>query len=230
MRRLDAAAAALRQSAGKQVDCARGRAARSAPLSQAVEAELADLALARARSVVQLFPLAAPGSQGLEAGRVLSRAQIPVSEPKPLARIASGGELSRVMLALRRAAPMAEGVQTLIFDEVDAGVGGAAATAVGEKLRKVARGLRSALCLPVSPRWRPLPITISGSRRWGARGGAVTTIPSPSNDTRAVGEMARMLGGARVTERTSGARPGGRSAGSSRACEPARRRLRSRSF
>ncbi|AMV72977.1 DNA repair ATPase RecN [Desulfuromonas sp. DDH964] len=196
MRQLDAAAAALRQS-GKQLSCARSAAA--ARLSQAVEAELADLALAKARFVVQLFPLAAPGSQGLERVEFYL-APNPGEEPKPLARIASGGELSRIMLALRRAAPMAEGVQTLIFDEVDAGVGGAAATAVGEKLRKVARGLQ-VLCITHLPQVAAFADHHFRVEKSEVEGRTVTTI-LPLDDTARVGEMARMLGGARVTERT----------------------------
>ena len=195
-RQLDDAATALRQS-GKQLSSARSAAA--ARLSQAVEAELADLALAKARFVVQLFPLAAPGAQGLERVEFYL-APNPGEEPKPLARIASGGELSRIMLALRRAAPMAEGVRTLIFDEVDAGVGGAAATAVGEKLRKVARGVQ-VLCITHLPQVAAFADHHFRVEKSEVEGRTVTAI-LPLDDSARVGEMARMLGGARVTERT----------------------------
>jgi len=195
-RQLDAAAAALQQS-GQQLSSARSAAA--ARLSQAVEAELADLALAKARFVVQLFPLTAPGGQGLERVEFYL-APNPGEEPKPLARIASGGELSRIMLALRRAAPMAEGVRTLIFDEVDAGVGGAAATAVGEKLRKVARGLQ-VLCITHLPQVAAFADHHFRVEKSEVEGRTVTAILA-LDETARVGEMARMLGGARVTERT----------------------------
>ena len=74
----------------------------------------------------------------------------PGEEAKPLAWIASGGELSRIMLALKSVAPEGDGVSTVVFDEVDAGVGGMAATAVGKKLLGVAQGLQ-VLCITHLP-------------------------------------------------------------------------------
>ena len=67
-------------------------------------------------------------------------APAPAQPARPLARIASGGELSRVMLALKGVLGEADTVETLVFDEVDAGIGGATATAVGRRLAELARG------------------------------------------------------------------------------------------
>ena len=192
----DSAAAAL-QEAGARLSAARQEAA--AALATAVAAELADLALARARFEARLLPLAEPGARGLERVEFFL-APNPGEEPKPLARIASGGELSRIMLALRRAAPAAAGVSTLIFDEVDAGIGGVAATAVGEKLRRVARGAQ-VLCITHLPQVAAFADRHYRVEKEELQGRTVTSIV-PLDEEQRVQEMARMLGGAQVTERT----------------------------
>ncbi|WP_305041715.1 DNA repair protein RecN [Geoalkalibacter sp.] len=168
-------------------------------LAARVEAELADLAMARARFQVNFQPLAEPGPWGQEKVEFFL-APNPGEEPRPLARIASGGELSRIMLALRRAAPDQQGVATLIFDEVDAGIGGATATHVGEKLRGLARE-RQVLCVTHLPQ-----VAAFGDRQYHIEkresdGRTRTTIALLEGEER-IREMARMLGGARVTERT----------------------------
>jgi DNA repair protein RecN (Recombination protein N) len=161
--------------------------------------ELADLAMTGARFEVQLTPLAEPGPLGLERGEFLlapNRGEALL----PLARIASGGELSRILLALKRIAPESGQVPTLIFDEVDAGIGGATATAVAEKLRTVSRSVQ-VLCVT------HLPQVAAGADRHflvskrEADGRTVTTVAPLVGEAR-VAEMARMLGGAQVTERT----------------------------
>jgi DNA repair protein RecN (Recombination protein N) len=101
-------------------------------LAQAVEANLADLAMPKARLDVRV--------EGDDPGDevVFMLAANPGTEPLPLAKVASGGELARTMLALRLVLTAAP--PTLIFDEVDAGIGGAAAAAVGRSLAKLASG------------------------------------------------------------------------------------------
>ncbi len=92
--------------------------------------ELSDLAMTGASFDVAFTVLDRPGYDGLE--RIEFMVSLNPGEPlMPLAMVASGGELSRLMLALKRLAPEASSVPTVIFDEVDAGIGGAAATAVG---------------------------------------------------------------------------------------------------
>lgn len=192
-----AAAGARMAGAGGALSRRRQEAARQ--LRQAVEAQLQDLAMARARFEVRLTPLAEPGPRGLERGEFLI-APNPGEEAKPLARIASGGELSRLMLALKRAAPESEGIPTLIFDEVDAGIGGAAATAVGEKLHAAAR-TSQVLCITHLPQ-----VAAFADRQYrvekGEEGGRTRTRLVELDGEERVREMARMLGGARVTERT----------------------------
>jgi DNA repair protein RecN (Recombination protein N) len=182
---------------GTKISDRRGEAAQE--LQLAVEGELKDLAMGRARFEVRLAPLAEPGPRGLERAEFLI-APNPGEEPKPLARIASGGELSRIMLALRRAAPEGDGGATLIFDEVDAGIGGIAASAVGEKLRGVAKGFQ-VLCITHLPqvaafadRHFRVEKRVEGERTF-------TSLVQLDEEERVL-EMARMLGGARLTDRS----------------------------
>jgi DNA repair protein RecN (Recombination protein N) len=182
---------------GRQLQVAREAA--GALLGTAMRNELADLAMPGARFEVQLTPLTEPGPLGLERGEFLlapNRGEALL----PLTRIASGGELSRILLALKRIAPESGQVPTLIFDEVDAGIGGATATAVGDKLRSVSRSAQ-VLCVT------HLPQVAAGADRHflvskrEAGGRTVTTVEPLVGEAR-VAEMARMLGGAQVTERT----------------------------
>jgi len=185
------------QEAGQQLSEARRSAGER--LREALEHELKDLAMEKARFEMRLFPLPAPGPKGLERGEFYISAN-PGEEPKPLAWIASGGELSRIMLALKSVAPERDGVSTLVFDEVDAGVGGMAATAVGEKLRGVAQGLQ-VLCITHLPQ-----VAAFGDRHYRVekmqQGGRTFTALVPLEGEDRVREMARMLGGAQVTEKT----------------------------
>lgn len=168
-------------------------------LSTAMQRELADLSMPGARFELQLTNLSEPGPMGLERGEFLLAPNRGESL-LPLARIASGGELSRILLALKRVTPGREQVPTLVFDEVDAGIGGATATTVGEKLRAVSRGAQ-VLCVT------HLPQVAAGADRHflvskrEAAGRTVTGVEPLAGEDR-VAEMARMLGGAQVTERS----------------------------
>jgi DNA repair protein RecN (Recombination protein N) len=114
---------------------ARRKAAK--PFARAIEAHLADLGMADAQVELEVesVPL---GPGGAEAVRLLV-APNPGHRPAPVADAASGGELSRIALAIRVAAHDARSSRTLVFDEIDAGVGGRTARAVGEKLRTLAQ-------------------------------------------------------------------------------------------
>ena len=119
------------------------RAAAAATLQQAVTSELPPLRLDKARFFVDVTPLpeVAWGSTGIDQVRFLI-ATNPGQEPGPLARVASGGELSRLMLAMKVVLSAGSAVPTLVFDEVDSGIGGATAAAVGERLARVAEQLQ----------------------------------------------------------------------------------------
>jgi len=107
-------------------------------ISDAVTAELQALAMPDARFVVEVVEKAEPTQSGSDQIRFLL-APHSGSEPRPLGKGASGGELSRVMLALEVVIASADAVPTYIFDEVDAGVGGASALEIGKRLQALAR-------------------------------------------------------------------------------------------
>lgn len=110
----------------------------AARLEAEVEGVLPELGLGRGVFRVALAPVETPGPAGGEQVEFLASLN-PGFEPAPLARIASGGELSRVMLALKAILARADRLPTLVFDEIDAGIGGEIAVQVAEKLRSVAR-------------------------------------------------------------------------------------------
>ena len=119
------------------------RHAASARLDAAVALELPPLRLDKARfhAEVASVPETEWGLSGSDSVRFLI-ATNPGQEPGPLARVASGGEMSRLMLALKVVLSAGSVVPTLVFDEVDSGIGGATAAAVGERLARVAEGLQ----------------------------------------------------------------------------------------
>jgi DNA repair protein RecN (Recombination protein N) len=114
-------------------------------------------------------------------------------EPRPLSRVASGGELSRVMLALKTILARLDRVPTLVFDEVDAGIGGRVGLQVGETMRRVA-GYHQVFAITHLPQ-----IAARGHHHIlvskGARGGVTTADVSVISGDARVTEIARMLGG-----------------------------------
>ncbi len=121
----------------------KARQAASTRLDQEVAKELPPLRLDKARFHAEVAPVpeAEWGSGGTDSVRFLI-ATNPGQEPGPLARVASGGEMSRLMLALKVVLSAGSVVPTLVFDEVDSGIGGATAAAVGERLARVAEGVQ----------------------------------------------------------------------------------------
>jgi DNA repair protein RecN (Recombination protein N) len=115
-------------------------------------------------------------------------------EPKPLARIASGGELSRIMLALKALTAGAGDVETLIFDEVDAGIGGSVADAVGKRLRNLGRS-HQILSITHLPQIAALADHHLAVDKRVVKGRTVSRVQLLDGEQR-VGEVARMLGGA----------------------------------
>lgn len=124
----------------------------------------------------------------------------PGEEPKPLSRIASGGEISRTVLALKCILASAYQVPTLLFDEVDAGIGGAVAVSVGEKLKSIA-GTHQVLCITHLPQiacFADLHFSVSKEPR---NDRTVTTVTRLDRQGR-IDEIARMLSGRAVTDKT----------------------------
>jgi DNA repair protein RecN (Recombination protein N) len=176
----------------------RARAAAAVRLDAGVAAELTPLRLDKARFRTVLTPLAEPdwGEHGCERVH-FEISTIPGAPFGPLARIASGGELSRFMLALKLVLAGTSSVPTLIFDEVDSGIGGAVAAAVGERLQRLGTSLQ-VLVVTHSPQ-----VAARGAHHWRvakrlSERQTLTLVEELDPDTRQE-EIARMLSGRTVT-------------------------------
>ncbi len=184
-------------AAAGSLTLARQKAARI--LDAAVAKELAPLKLEKARFATRIEALsdAQLGENG--ADRIAFEvATNPGADPGPIQRIASGGELARFMLALKVSLSRAQPVPTLIFDEVDAGIGGATAAAVGERLKRLAEQLQ-VLVITHSPQ-----VAALGAQHWRvekkvAKGITSTTVATLSTEARRE-EIARMLSGATISD------------------------------
>ena len=175
------------------------RHAAGAKMDRAVSAELPPLKLEKAefRTRIDRLEEAGWGPHGLD--RVTFEAATNPGSPRgPLAKIASGGELSRFLLALKLVLAEVGPAKTLVFDEVDAGVGGATADAVGERLVRLTLG-RQVLVVTHSPQ-----VGARAAHHWRVSkepdGTRVRTLVSPLGRDERREEIARMLAGAKVTE------------------------------
>ena len=162
----------------------------------ALTSELADLAMERTRFEVRLVTNDADDSwieRGIDRGEFFLSPN-PGEELRPLARIVSGGELSRVMLALKTLAAAEQPDKTLIFDEVDAGIGGRVATVVGEKLRRLGESFQ-VLCITHLPQ-----IAAAGATHFAiekhVRGSRTMTSVTRLDEESRIEEIGRMMGGA----------------------------------
>ena len=181
----------------QDVSRARQRAARK--LDEAVAAELGPLKFGRARFSTAL----APAAEGAESRTGIDRCRFmlatdPGADSLPLAKVASGGERARLLLALRVCLARAAGLSTLVFDEIDRGIGGAVADAVGERLARLARDVQ-VLVVTHSPQ-----VAARGDRHYRVaksegEQGATARVRLLTDDQRRE-EIARMLSGAKVTE------------------------------
>jgi DNA repair protein RecN (Recombination protein N) len=168
------------------------RAAAAARLASEVEAILPELGLDGGRFRVVLEPLPEIGADGAES--VEFRVALNVGfEPRPLARVASGGELSRVMLALKTILARLDRVPSLVFDEIDTGIGGVTAHHVGEKLRQVAE-CHQVLVITHLPQIAARADHHLRVEKLDAGGRAATRLTELAGEER-VRELARMLGG-----------------------------------
>jgi DNA repair protein RecN (Recombination protein N) len=134
--------------------------------------------------------------RGAERGEFLLAAN-PGEPARPLNRVASGGELSRVMLALHGAVDGAGDDRTIVFDEVDAGIGGRVANAVGERLAKLAKR-NQVLCVTHLPQVAAFADHHLAVRKQ-VRGGRTKTEIEALDGRRRIDELARMLGGRQIT-------------------------------
>jgi DNA repair protein RecN (Recombination protein N) len=174
------------------------RRAAAARLSGAVMAELPPLRLDKATFIVDVadVPESAWGPHGTDQVRFLI-ATNPGQDAGPLAKIASGGELSRLMLAVKVVLSAGSSVPTLVFDEVDSGVGGATAASVGDRLARVAETVQ-VLVVTHSPQ-----VAARGAAHFlvskAAKGARTTTNVEPLQMGDRREEIARMLAGETVT-------------------------------
>jgi len=191
-----AAARGRYEAAAKKLSAKRAAAAQS--MSKAVTAAMQQLAMAGGRFSVSLRKLQEPGVTGAEEVEfeVSSHPSLPL---RPLARVASGGELSRVSLAVQMVAAGASPVATLVFDEIDAGIGGAVAETIGRSLRRLGRE-RQVLCVTHLPQ-----VAAQADAQWSvgrssAKGKILVELAQLDRAGR-IEELARMLGGAESTAR-----------------------------
>jgi DNA repair protein RecN (Recombination protein N) len=173
------------------------RAAAAPKLAKAVREELAALAMEDASFEVRLEPREEIGPSGAERAELML-APNPGVPAAPIREAASGGELSRVMLALMTVAGAGES-RTLVFDEVDAGVGGQTANAVGERLRALGES-RQVLCITHLPQIAALASGHFRIEKSASSETALTTVEELAGDG-VVDELMRMLG----AESTDGA-------------------------
>jgi DNA repair protein RecN (Recombination protein N) len=185
----------LYEAAAQALTVVRQRAARH--LGEQVTITMAELALAQGRFEVTLKPLEKPAITGLEyvEFQVSAHSSQPLA---PLAKVASGGELSRLSLALQTQLAGASEVPTLIFDEVDSGTGGAVAERVGQLLASLGHH-HQVLCVT-----HLAQVATCAQQQWRVTkcetGGLITSAVEVLDTDQRIEEIARMLGGVTVTE------------------------------
>jgi len=194
----EAAHAAWRDAARK-LSQARTQAAQE--FSTAVAQVLGELGMAGSVFSVELQPTSddAPSAAGAERCEFLVSAN-PGQPPRPLRKVASGGELARISLAIEVAALGLDEVPTMVFDEVDSGIGGAVAEVVGQKLRALG-AQRQVLCVTHLPQ-----VAAQGHQHLqvskAIAGGGAASAVARLDDKARVEEVARMLGGVEITRET----------------------------
>jgi DNA repair protein RecN (Recombination protein N) len=167
-------------------------------LEKALEQELKELAMERTRFKVQFNRSPVEFSPfGLDAVEYLVSPNVGEGL-KPLARIASGGEISRLMLALRTITHADSRIKTMVFDEIDAGIGGRTAEVLGRKLKSLAQK-NQILCVTHLPQIASFADHHYFIEKVELRGRTVTRVEHLAEDDR-INELARMLSGARITD------------------------------
>ena len=183
--------------AAQRLSAARAKAARE--LSSKVTAAIRQLAMGGGKFSVELSSMEPGGSHGIDQieFQVAAHEGAPL---RPLAKVASGGELSRISLAIQTVASEVARVPTLIFDEVDAGIGGRVAEIVGTMLKGLGRR-HQVRCVTHLPQ-----VAAAADQQWqvtkSARAGKVESSVTVLDGMQRVEELARMLGGVKITETT----------------------------
>ena len=176
-----------------------GRALAADTLSRAVTEAMQRLAMGGGAFAAALLPMDEGGASGLE--RIEFQVTTNASQPlRPLSKVASGGELSRIGLAIQVIASRSSATPTLIFDEVDVGIGGRVAEIVGQMLRRLGDE-RQVLCVTHLPQ-----VAAQAGWQWniskGERDGATLSRVALLDENGRIEEIARMLGGVTITDTT----------------------------
>ncbi|MCB9679641.1 MAG: DNA repair protein RecN [Alphaproteobacteria bacterium] len=202
----NAAARALKAAADTARALSQGRKTQAAALGRAVSEQLTALGMGNARIEVQLDAVREGGGLTVDGARLgptgIDHAEFliapnPGEAPRPLVKVASGGELSRALLALKQVLSGLGPVGTYVFDEVDTGVGGAVAEAIGRKLHEVARH-HQVLCIThqaVIAAWADRHLKVSKAVSDGRTRTRVEILDEAGRRE----ELARMLGGEKIT-------------------------------
>jgi DNA repair protein RecN (Recombination protein N) len=193
----EAIACSAYEARAKKLSAARKKAAKS--LSQEVTETMQNLAMSGGEFSVELNALEEGSAYGLEQVEFLVSAhkELPL---RPLAKVASGGELSRISLGIQVVTSKVGAVPTMIFDEVDAGIGGRVAEIVGRLLKKLGKE-RQVLCITHLPQ-----VAAAGDQQWqvskSSVNGSILSRIEVMNEKARIEEIARMLGGVKITETT----------------------------
>ena len=197
LRKLEEEAHAACLAEARKLSSARRKAARK--LSDQVTEAMQQLAMQGGTFEIALTAAAEVTAHGLESVEFLVAAHKGMA-PQPLAKVASGGELSRLSLAVQTVASQVAQVPTLIFDEVDAGIGGRVAEIVGKMLKQLG-GRHQVMCITHLPQ-----VAASADHQWqvtkSAANGKVLSKVTVLDKEQRVEEIARMLGGVKITETT----------------------------
>ncbi len=197
---LEAAEQAAASAYAKAARTLSQRRAKAAPkLAQAITQAMQGLGMTGGRFEVAVEPAAEPGPHGTDAIGFLVSSH-PGMTPKPIGKVASGGELSRISLAISVTTSELGEAPTLIFDEVDSGVGGAVAETVGRLMQQLGRD-RQVLAVTHLPQVAACAdhhLVVAKHKR----AGGTTSSVQPAADEARVKELARMLGGERLSATT----------------------------
>jgi DNA repair protein RecN (Recombination protein N) len=197
LRQRESQAAAHWQERARKLSAARRKAA--ADFAKRVTASMQNLAMSGGAFEIALHPLSEGNAHGLEQIEFLVAGHAGAT-PLALAKVASGGELSRISLAIQTVTSQVAAVPTLIFDEVDAGIGGRVAEIVGRMLKELG-SRHQVMCVTHLPQ-----VAAAANQQWqvskSAANGKVASQVAVLDRASRVEEIARMLGGVKITETT----------------------------
>ena len=175
------------------------RLAAAKKLGPTIETQLQELGMEKARFRVDVLPLGEPAASGLDNVEFVAQTN-PGLDPQPLRKIASGGELSRIMLALKQTLKRDDRASVLVFDEIDANVGGRLAAVVGHKLRELAEQ-HQVLCITHLPQIASYADRHLTVRKEQGGDDTRTTVRLMTGEER-LEELAEMIGGTKITGTT----------------------------